>query len=170
VSKRPPIPPPPLYGDELRVEQMVLNLLSNAVKFTPPGGKVDVTAEISAIGELVIAIADTGVGMAPEMIPLAMEPFRQVDASLARKFEGTGLGLPPRPEMRLKHRRRPPEDRRRAAPYRPNRPHDRGAGGSPLWNLSKGPRTLGQPIAPPGKFGINASSDVESAHLRAFKG
>lgn len=85
---------PLLFGDELRAKQMVLNLLSNAVKFTMAGGKVDVTAEISQTGELTIAVADTGVGMAPEMIPIAMEPFRQVDASLARKFEGTGLGLP----------------------------------------------------------------------------
>ena len=85
---------PQLYGDELRVKQMVLNLLSNAVKFTPPGGKVDISAELSGADELVIAVADTGVGMAPEMIPVALEPFRQVDASLARKFEGTGLGLP----------------------------------------------------------------------------
>jgi len=85
---------PALLGDELRVKQMVLNLLSNAVKFTPPGGKVDVSAALSNTDELVITVADTGVGMAPEMIPVALEPFRQVDASLARKFEGTGLGLP----------------------------------------------------------------------------
>ena len=85
---------PALFGDELRIKQMVLNLLSNAVKFTPGGGKVDVSAGLSPSGELVISVADTGVGMAPEMIPVALEPFRQVDASLARKFEGTGLGLP----------------------------------------------------------------------------
>ncbi len=83
---------PLLMGDELRVKQMLLNVLSNAVKFTPPSGHIEVTAEHK--GELVIAVADTGVGMAPEMIPVALEPFRQVDSSLARKFEGTGLGLP----------------------------------------------------------------------------
>ena len=90
------VPPdlPLLYGDELRVKQMMLNLLSNAVKFTPAGGKVDVSVEIWPSGELVIAVADTGVGIAPDMIPVALEPFRQVDGSLARKFEGTGLGLP----------------------------------------------------------------------------
>ena len=85
---------PLLMGDELRVKQMVLNILSNAVKFTPAGGKVDVTAAIEPSGGLTIAVADTGVGMAPDMIPVALEPFRQVDSSLSRKFEGTGLGLP----------------------------------------------------------------------------
>ena len=55
-----------------------------------------VTIVFAAGGGAGINRAQTGagVGMAPEMIPIAMEPFRQVDASLARKFEGTGLGLP----------------------------------------------------------------------------
>jgi signal transduction histidine kinase len=72
----------------------VLNLLSNAVKFSPDGGEVAVTARQSDTGELEIAIRDTGCGITAGQIDLAMQPFRQVDGMIARKHEGTGLGLP----------------------------------------------------------------------------
>src|SRR5690606_32434047 len=73
--------------------QIALNLLSNAVKFTGRGGKVRLSA--AAEGDtLVIEVADTGIGMAPEHIPVALERFGQVDGSLERRYEGTGLGLP----------------------------------------------------------------------------
>jgi two-component system cell cycle sensor histidine kinase PleC len=85
---------PFLSVDALRTKQMLLNLLSNAVKFTGAGGRIEVGAVVAASGEMVLSVTDNGVGMAAEMIPLALEPFRQVDSSLARKFEGTGLGLP----------------------------------------------------------------------------
>jgi len=75
------------------VRQILLNLLSNAVKFTPRGGKVRLVA-FAAEGEVVIQVADTGIGIAPENIAIALERFGQVDASLERKYEGTGLGLP----------------------------------------------------------------------------
>jgi PAS domain S-box-containing protein len=81
-------------ADELRVEQVLLNLASNAVKFTPPGGRVTVSAMLALSGEVVITVADTGIGMAPEDIPRALQPFGQVDNSLARPHGGTGLGLP----------------------------------------------------------------------------
>jgi len=84
---------PQLLVDRLRVKQILLNLLSNAIKFTPVGGTVSVEAECDASGGVIICVRDTGIGIAPEMIPLAFEPFRQIDSSLARKFEGTGLGL-----------------------------------------------------------------------------
>ena len=84
----------PLFVDRLRVKQILLNLLSNAIKFTPKGGQVSVDATCEADGQLVIHICDTGIGIAPDMIALAFEPFRQVDSILSRKFEGTGLGLP----------------------------------------------------------------------------
>jgi two-component system cell cycle sensor histidine kinase PleC len=83
---------PKLYGDALRLKQILVNLLSNAVKFTP-AGSVEIAAERRADGELMVSVTDTGVGMAPEAIPIALEPFRQIDSSLSRKFEGTGLGL-----------------------------------------------------------------------------
>ena len=79
-------------GDERKIKQVLLNLLSNAIKFTPEGGKVQVRAELK--GEVVeIAVADTGVGIAPEDQELVFEEFRQVGTDVAKKHEGTGLGL-----------------------------------------------------------------------------
>jgi two-component system cell cycle sensor histidine kinase PleC len=83
-----------LYADPKLVSQALLNLLSNAVKFTPAGGKVRIAATRDGGGDLVISVSDTGIGMAPEEIPHALEPFGQIDGTLARRFDGTGLGLP----------------------------------------------------------------------------
>ncbi len=82
-----------LFADYRRLRQMLLNLLSNAVKFTPRGGDVVLSATQGA-RELRIAVSDTGIGMATQDIPKALERFGQVDASLSRKYAGTGLGLP----------------------------------------------------------------------------
>jgi len=84
---------PFLKADSRRIGQILLNLLSNAVKFTPAGGTVTVRASAGENG-LTLQVADTGIGMAPEDFAKALEPFGQVDSSLARKYEGTGLGLP----------------------------------------------------------------------------
>ncbi len=84
---------PMLEADALRMKQVMLNLLSNAVKFTLPGGEVEISAEIGADDGVVIGVRDTGIGMAPEMIPMALEPFRQIASPLSRNVEGTGLGL-----------------------------------------------------------------------------
>jgi signal transduction histidine kinase len=84
---------PLLRADARRVRQVLLNLLSNAVKFTPRGGAIRLMA-IRRGGELAIAIADTGIGIAAQDIPRALERFGQVDSSLSRKYDGTGLGLP----------------------------------------------------------------------------
>jgi signal transduction histidine kinase len=84
---------PILMADETRLKQAMLNILSNAVKFTTPGGKVALAAYLES-SELVIAIADTGIGMRPEDVIIAMKPFRQIDSALNRRYEGTGLGLP----------------------------------------------------------------------------
>jgi signal transduction histidine kinase len=79
-------------GDERKIKQVLLNLLSNAIKFTPEGGKVEVRAYWK--GEVVeIAVADTGVGIAPEDHELVFEEFKQVGTDVAKKHEGTGLGL-----------------------------------------------------------------------------
>jgi signal transduction histidine kinase len=85
---------PLLYGDERKLKQILINLLSNAVKFTPQGGSVRVEAGPDLAGGLFIRVVDTGIGMAAEEIPKALEPFRQIDNRLARKYDGTGLGLP----------------------------------------------------------------------------
>lgn len=84
---------PFVSADALRIKQVVLNLLSNAVKFTLPGGVVEASAELRANGAVEITITDTGIGMEPATIPIALEPFRQVASPLSRNVEGTGLGL-----------------------------------------------------------------------------
>jgi signal transduction histidine kinase len=81
-------------ADSYRLRQVLLNLLSNAVKFTQPSGRVTLSARIRDAGELAISIADTGIGMSASDLSAALEPFQQVDQGLARRYEGTGLGLP----------------------------------------------------------------------------
>src|SRR5260221_5352064 len=85
---------PMLLADERRLKQIVLNLLTNAVKFTPPGGRIVLSASSTAEGGVALFVADTGIGMTPEEIPVALEAFRQVDGGLTRRQDGTGLGLP----------------------------------------------------------------------------
>ena len=81
--------------DAKKLKQVLLNLLSNAVKFTPAGGEVRCQAwEDIAEKKLVLVVRDTGIGIAPKDISRVMMPFGQVDSTLARRFEGTGLGLP----------------------------------------------------------------------------
>jgi two-component system, cell cycle sensor histidine kinase PleC len=64
------------------------------VKFTPGSGRIGVNVEEAETGELIISVADTGIGMAESEIEIALQPFGQVDYTLPRSFEGTGLGLP----------------------------------------------------------------------------
>ena len=84
---------PAVRASEQRLLQIFVNLLSNAVKFTPEGGHVGVHAEAGA-EDVLISIVDDGIGMSEQEIEQAMLPFTQVDSSLERRFEGTGLGLP----------------------------------------------------------------------------
>ncbi|MPY68899.1 MAG: hypothetical protein GEU92_02310 [Alphaproteobacteria bacterium] len=89
------IPPdmPRIRADERRLRQVLLNLLSNAVKFTPEDGAMRVVAYRTAMG-VAVSVTDTGIGIASEDIPKALERFGQVDDTLGRRYEGTGLGLP----------------------------------------------------------------------------
>jgi two-component system cell cycle sensor histidine kinase PleC len=86
-------PVPLLHVDRRRVKQVLLNLLSNAVKFTEQGGRITVETGLGPHGDISIRVRDTGIGIPAELIPTVFEPFRQVDSMLARKVEGTGLGL-----------------------------------------------------------------------------
>ena len=81
-----------LDADPTRVAQVVGNLLTNAAKYTPPGGQITLTIEREA-SEAVIRVADTGVGLPPEMLHRVFEMFTQVDTSLERSQGGLGIGL-----------------------------------------------------------------------------
>ncbi|WP_247874089.1 PAS domain-containing protein [Azospirillum sp. TSH58] len=84
---------PMLSGDALRLRQVLVNLLSNAVKFSNPGEPAVIRARRAGDGGLELSVTDTGIGIAAEDIPKAMTPFAQVDQSMARRYEGMGLGL-----------------------------------------------------------------------------
>jgi signal transduction histidine kinase len=83
-----------VWADPLRIKQIVVNLLSNAIKFTQAGGQVIISAGIGNVGETVIEVQDNGIGMRPEDVGKALEPFGQIDNPRNRKHGGTGLGLP----------------------------------------------------------------------------
>lgn len=82
-----------LIADQQKLKQILINLLSNAIKFTPEGGRISLTATRRE-GWTDICLEDEGIGMKPEEIPNALTAFKQIDSTLGRKFEGTGLGLP----------------------------------------------------------------------------
>lgn len=88
--------PPTLVGDAMRIRQVLLNLLSNALKFTERG-KVELNVSVleSHADRLLLrcVVADTGLGIEPEIQARLFEPFTQADASTTRRFGGTGLGL-----------------------------------------------------------------------------
>ena len=85
---------PKVLADERRLKQILLNLLSNAIKFTPSGGTVSLAATDTDDGGLAFVVSDTGIGIAADEIERAMAPFSQVETGLARRYDGTGLGLP----------------------------------------------------------------------------
>jgi PAS domain S-box-containing protein len=81
-----------LTADPIKLKQVLYNLLANSIKFTDPGGRVEVQARQDR--EFVrIGVSDTGIGIAPEDLVAVFEEFRQVDPSLRREHEGSGLGL-----------------------------------------------------------------------------
>jgi PAS domain S-box-containing protein len=92
-----PQTPRALVGDPLRLQQIFKNLVDNAVKFTPSGGIILVGTQPLQLSpeevQLTFFVKDSGVGIAPEYLPKLFEPFSQADASIARKYEGAGLGL-----------------------------------------------------------------------------
>ena len=85
--------PPALRGDARAIQLILVNLLSNAVKFTGEGGHIAVSGGLDAAGDCLLAIADNGVGIPADQLDKVVKPFHQADASLARKYEGVGLGL-----------------------------------------------------------------------------
>jgi signal transduction histidine kinase len=85
---------PAIRGDAAKLRQIFMNIISNALKFTPAHGEVEVMAQRTNSGGVLVAIRDSGVGMAEEEIDVAMTPFGQVDGGRSRWREGAGLGLP----------------------------------------------------------------------------
>jgi signal transduction histidine kinase len=81
-----------IVSDPQRLRQILLNLLSNAVKFTPEGGAIGVRAR-RGDGAVDLTVWDTGIGISEADQELLFQPFRQIDGRLARRYEGTGLGL-----------------------------------------------------------------------------
>jgi signal transduction histidine kinase len=85
---------PPLWADERKLKQILLNLVSNSVKFTPAGGRVEVSASLELPEGLSILVQDTGIGIHSADLGRVLEPFVQVENSLTRSYQGSGLGLP----------------------------------------------------------------------------
>ena len=81
-----------VLGDAVRLEEVLSNLLKNAAKYTEAGGKITVVVERRG-GDAVITVRDTGIGIAPELLPQLFEMFFQADASLDRTGGGLGIGL-----------------------------------------------------------------------------
>jgi signal transduction histidine kinase len=82
-----------MTGDTVRLRQAFTNLLHNAIKFTPAGGEVCVSVRARS-GVLSIQIADSGVGMPPELLASVVRPFHRLRSALDGQDQGAGLGLP----------------------------------------------------------------------------
>jgi two-component system cell cycle sensor histidine kinase PleC len=82
-----------IYADERALKQMVINLVSNSVKFTPPGGRIGVSARANAAGDFELSVQDNGPGIPREKIDRIFQPFSQLDNRYDRQAGGTGLGL-----------------------------------------------------------------------------
>ncbi len=76
------------------MKQALLNLLSNAVKFTPRGGRVEICLSLATDGAFCVRVRDTGIGIAESDLARVLTPFSQVESTLSRNYQGTGLGLP----------------------------------------------------------------------------
>jgi len=81
-----------VYGDEIRLQQVVHNLLMNAIKFTPNGGRIAVRLERHG-EQAELSVTDTGMGIRPEVLPHLFNRFVQADSSVTRTHGGLGLGL-----------------------------------------------------------------------------
>ena len=81
-----------VVADRRAIKQIIVNLLSNAVKFTPDGGKVTVRSRVLR-DSIVLMIADTGIGIAPQSLARLGRPFEQVESQLTKTYHGSGLGL-----------------------------------------------------------------------------
>ncbi|MCC7253258.1 HAMP domain-containing sensor histidine kinase [Hyphomicrobium sp.] len=84
---------PLVRGDDTKLGQIFTNLITNAIKFTPSGGTVTVEVLEQGNGGVMVSVRDNGIGMTPDEVSVALEPFGQVDRARTRWREGAGLGL-----------------------------------------------------------------------------
>ena len=84
---------PDVRADEEKISWAILQLIDNAIKFTPSGGNVTLSIQQESDTLLMISVIDTGIGIPESRMQEIFEPFHQLDASAARRFSGTGLGL-----------------------------------------------------------------------------
>jgi signal transduction histidine kinase/CheY-like chemotaxis protein/HPt (histidine-containing phosphotransfer) domain-containing protein len=87
---------PVMRGDPMRIRQILTNLMGNAIKFTQHGGvsvRVSRRNDTATQHELLFAVRDTGIGLAPDAAARLFQPFTQADATVTRRYGGTGLGL-----------------------------------------------------------------------------
>lgn len=93
LEMHPPTAPFDILGDFVRLRQILFNLVSNGIKFSPAGGRVSLAIERDEGGDVLITVADRGIGMTAEEVIVALKPFGQVRSEVTRSHEGTGLGL-----------------------------------------------------------------------------
>lgn len=84
---------PIIQTDAPKLQQVLYNFLSNAIKFSPPGGRIDLRAELDPTSAVLISVVDQGPGIPAERQDEIFEKFRQIDGSVTRQHSGTGLGL-----------------------------------------------------------------------------
>jgi len=85
---------PLMRADERKTKQVLLNLVTNAVKFTQPGGHVEIRGHFDPDAGIVLKVKDTGIGISRRDLDRVLQPFEQVDSTISRAHQGTGLGLP----------------------------------------------------------------------------
>ena len=83
-----------IAADERKVKQIIYNVLSNSVKFTPQGGSITITVQEKDRDNILISIADTGIGIEDKDKHKVFEEFQQIDSTYSRQYAGTGLGMP----------------------------------------------------------------------------
>ncbi|EFO79075.1 histidine kinase [Oscillochloris trichoides DG-6] len=83
---------PLVYADQQRIEQVLINVLVNAIRYTPPGGTIKIRAELHP-GSVRLLVQDSGIGIAPDQLPMIFDRFYRVDASRSRHSGGAGVGL-----------------------------------------------------------------------------
>jgi two-component system cell cycle sensor histidine kinase PleC len=85
---------PDIYADSQLMRQILVNLINNSIKFSGESKDIHIRMQITETGEFVLTVEDHGIGIAEQDLARVLEPFGQAEGHLARKAEGTGLGLP----------------------------------------------------------------------------